>query len=188
MMQTAHYFIAIPLPKSLQRYLSNWQEELKEKLNYKQWPHSQDLHITLKFLGPVDDNKIGPLHHRLQKTTNTQPFTIEVGSIGTFGKADMPRVLWAGVNKTQNLANLQQQIERLLLNMGYEKETRPYRPHITLAKKWYGDAAGALLGNIKTNYSTQWEMVVERIVLYRIHPLSNPKYEPVYTYRLQGGE
>lgn len=188
-MSTAfHYFIAIPLPESVRHFFSIWQDELKGKLSYKQWTHPSDLHITLKFIGPVDDNKRNQLNQALQSVRKFSAFTIDVGSMGSFGDPTKPRVLWAGVEKTAELAALQTRAEVLLRDIGFQIETRAYRPHITLAKKWHGDAACNLLKTIKKQYTGQQDILVESLVLYQTHPISTPKYEPVWTYRLQGGE
>lgn len=184
----SHYFIAIPLPESVQRFFSTWQDELEGELPYKQWTQQADLHITLKFLGAVDDNKRKQIGQALQSMREFEAFTLHVGTIGTFGKPSMPRVLWAGVEKTPLLTTLQEQVKIRLENIGYSAEKRAYVPHITLAKKWQGKAAEDLLENIIKHYTAQKEILVDTIVLYQIHPTSVPKYEPVCTYRLQGGE
>lgn len=184
----AHYFIAIPLPESVQRFFSVWQDNLKNKLPYQEWTHRTDLHITLKFLGSVDVNKREQLVYALEPLRKISTFTIDVGSLGSFGNAKKPRVLWAGVKKTAELAALQERVEEFLVGIGFQLNTRAYRPHITLAKKWHGESAGDILEAIKKQYTAERQVFVENIVLYRIHPRSTPKYQPVRIYRLQGGE
>ena len=128
-----HYFIAIPLPKRLQQFLADWQSELKTILPYKQWTNIQDLHITLKYLGPVPDIKLKDLIKRLHAISFT-PFHIQVGSIGMFGTSAKPRVLYAAVELSEALADLQQQVESVVSHEGFVPERRSYTPHITLAK------------------------------------------------------
>jgi 2'-5' RNA ligase len=184
----SHYFIAIPLPQSVQRLFSIWQNALKRELSYKIWTNPTDLHITLKFLGMMDDHKRKQLDRTLQAIRKFDKFTIHVGSIGMFGNPDMPRVLWAGVNKTCKLAELQTCVEKRLNRIDFSAEKRIYRPHITLAKKWLGDAAPGLMEEIIQHYTDQREILIDTIIVNQVHPTQVPKYEPIYTYKLQGGE
>ncbi len=184
---SSHYFIAIHLPEMLQNYFSKLQQELKRELPYKQWPHKRDLHITLKFLGPVADNEVSLLQHQLQNMEQSAPFTLETGGLGTFGNPKKPRVLWAGVEKTEQLKQLQEKVEEHCLDAGYEKEKRDYRPHITLAKKWNGKEIENINEVIRGKKLEMQKWHVKNIVLFRIHPQKNPKYEAVSIYPLQGG-
>ncbi|WP_340003237.1 RNA 2',3'-cyclic phosphodiesterase [Oceanobacillus sp. FSL K6-0127] len=183
----AHYFIAIQLPKRLQAYFTSWQNELQKKLVYKQWTHQKDLHITLQFLGEVDDNRIRHLTKALEEIERISSFDIEVGGVGVFGNPNKPRVLWAGVNKTNALAQLQRYVESCTMTVGFPKETRAYTPHITLAKKWDGtDNLGKdTLKDLKNTWNETWSITVAEIVLIRIHPKQTPKYEVVKRYCLQ---
>src|SRR5690625_2331786 len=183
---SSHYFIAIHLPETLQGYFSKQQEKLKRELPYKQWPHKKDLHITLKFLGPVADEKLALLQRKLQGIQPFTPFSLETGDLGTFGNSKKPRVLWAGVKKTDPLKQLQEKVEEICSDAGFEMEKRAYRPHITLAKKWNG----AEIENInqilsgKNLEKQKWQIV--NIVLYRIHPKEKQKYEAVSVFSFQG--
>ncbi|AXI08854.1 RNA 2',3'-cyclic phosphodiesterase [Oceanobacillus sp. 143] len=184
-----HYFIAIQLSEAIQEYFSNWEGELKQRLPYKQWTTKQDLHITLKFLGPVDDNKLSTLKSELANNLNDiAKISILVGTIGTFGKPDRPRVLFADVQKTSSLLNLQKNVEKSAGNAGFIKEKRPYKPHITLAKKWNGEENqrfSELLDVQDKKYRELQSMLIEEVVLFKIHPEQNPKYEIIDRYILK---
>ncbi|MFS0673129.1 RNA 2',3'-cyclic phosphodiesterase [Ornithinibacillus sp. 179-J 7C1 HS] len=186
--QSPHYFIAIPVPDDLKAIFATWQDDLMQKLSYKIWPHQDDLHITLKFLGAVEEEQLSQLQKGLTNITHTD-FPLNVGSIGTFGKHDSPRVLWAGVDKTEILEELYKKIEVTATQSGFAKENRPYRPHITLAKKWTGNKDQVvILNEIKEDYTFEtFHINVEEFVLYQIFPSKLPKYERVETYRLKRG-
>ena len=179
-----HYFIAIPLNPALKDYFSKWQDSLKEQLPYKQWPHKQDLHITLKFLGPVEPNKLNDLINELKRIEQLQDFELTVGTIGAFGNPLKPRVLWAGVEKTSELVVLQNQVEQCAGRVGFAKENREYSPHITLAKKWVEGKSSSSLADIKNNYNDQRKLDVNEVVIYQIFPSRSPKYEVIQTYHL----
>lgn len=179
-----HYFIAIPLDDSLKDYFSRWQDSLKEQFSYKVWPHKQDLHITLKFLGPVAPEALEGLINELKSLEQLAAFELTVGTIGTFGKHEKPRVLWAGVEKTNELSLLQNQVEEGAGRVGFARENREYRPHITLAKKWSEGSVNSSLADIENSYNEKQKLYVNKVVIYQIFPSRNPKYAVIQTYHL----
>ncbi|MEN1968166.1 RNA 2',3'-cyclic phosphodiesterase [Lentibacillus sp. N15] len=183
-----HYFIGIPVSTEWKKTLFQWQKELKPLLPYKQWTNKHDLHITLKFLGPVEDKKIHLVAQTLQQLENQDSFILHVGGVGTFGNANNPRVLWAGARQQSRLSELHQVVESSLTAYGFAKEKRPYRPHITLAKKWAGTNGNDELPNIMENYQHKIDkMRVTQVVLFQIYPEQTPKYKKVSSYELRGG-
>lgn len=184
-----HYFIAIHLSRPLQEHFADWQTELKGRLDFKQWTAKQDLHITLKFLGPIDDNRLRNLKYELTNNLRSAAkFSVLLGTIGTFGNPNKPRVLFAGVETTKALIELQQIVEASAANVGFIKETRAFHPHITLAKKWAGDddiQFEGMLGKLNFEYKESKSMLVEDVVLFQIYPKRNPKYEVIDSYKLQ---
>ncbi|RKQ29685.1 RNA 2',3'-cyclic phosphodiesterase [Oceanobacillus halophilus] len=183
-----HYFIGIHLPEELQNYFSKWQEALTNKLPYKQWYNKKDLHITLKFLGAMEEEKLDMLSESLLSAKNFSSFDIQLGGIGTFGNPTKPRVLWAGVQKNDRLEELHHLVEQRAAQLGFPKENRIYRPHITLAKRWkahpqedYTDS----LTNIQKQYTETKIMHVGEVIVFQIHPGRKQKYEPVKTYVLR---
>ncbi|WP_053218857.1 RNA 2',3'-cyclic phosphodiesterase [Virgibacillus senegalensis] len=183
-MAESHYFIAIPLDENIQQKLKPVQEQLKKDpaLEFKNWTHPQDLHITLKFLGASADNTIKELKKSLQQFHQSDRFSLEVRGIGHFGNPQKPRVVWAGVEKTSPLTTLQKEVESLCLAFGWTSENRPYRPHITLAKKWAGTEK---ISTPLTDEQFFGSLLVDRIHLYQIHPAQNPKYDAIEIVRLK---
>lgn len=190
MISAPHFFIGIPVIASISEKLSTWQVDLQKRLPYKVWPHQEDLHITLKFLGAVEDDVRVSLQQVLQSMAMPDLFSVRVGSLETFGSKTSPRVLFAGVEKHQVLDELYQKVKAATDSVGFSTETRAYHPHITLAKKWSGNpiAIESLL-RVKESYQNElYSMPVHSMVLYRIHPSKSPKYEVVERYNLERGE
>ncbi|SDQ41619.1 RNA 2',3'-cyclic phosphodiesterase [Virgibacillus salinus] len=181
-----HYFIAIPLKERHKEYYSKWQFDLKEELPYKQWANKEDLHITLKFLGSVESNKLNQLLNYLNVLEKTNEFKIATGSLGFFGNPKKPRVLWVGVDKTSALAALHHDVEDVSVSAGFEKDSRPFSPHITLAKKWNGEEVS--MSGLKEQYDNdeRLDLIVNQVIVYRIFPARTPKYEVVAAYELKG--
>jgi len=181
-----HYFIAIPIPNSLKEHLAHIQSQLKSKLSYKQWPHKEDLHITLKFLGEVDDKRVDELNEQLNLLKKIKFFETTVKGVGYFGRKDRPRVLWAGIHLNLELVQLKEDVDTLTLQKGFETEKRDYKPHVTLAKKWNGEPCEDVLKKIFSEYqSERFTLLVNEVILYKIHPKHTPKYEAIYCYRLK---
>lgn len=184
-----HYFLAILLPNEVKTSLSEWANRLQEfPFNYKEWVHEKDFHITLKFLGGVADKQLVELNQKLIKgTSDLTPFTIKGDNIGTFGSPKEPRVLWAGVSADETLFQTQSLVDQICFESGFTKENRPYRPHITIAKKWRGGTIDIeAFPSLPAEFFESW--TVSSFVLYQIHPSKKPKYEVVATYDFRNGQ
>lgn len=182
-----HYFIAVPLPEPVREALAQKAELLNGKVHYKQWPHPQDYHITLAFLGGAGFQKINELKGAVESAVkDCEPCELMLNGVGTFGKKDQPRVLWAGVSADQKLYDLQQKVNDACRSVGFEMDKRPYKPHITLAKKWAGEEKldREILERVAMAPLT-WE--VNGIVLFQIHPRRMPKYQPLRIFSLGAG-
>ena len=181
----AHYFIGIPVEWEIQEWLGGWQNELKREkaVFYRNWVHNQDLHITLKFLGPVRETALDDLLNQLRETEWPPSFQVTIGRLGIFGPASRPRVLWVGVEKNEALSTLQQKVEQVCAETGFPTEKRLYRPHITLAKKWNDNQR--FPAEVKKRYNEQRPMNVPGFMVYQIHPAQNPKYEIISEINLK---
>ncbi|HEU5139692.1 MAG TPA: RNA 2',3'-cyclic phosphodiesterase [Bacillales bacterium] len=174
-----HFFIAVPLPDPVRKVLHREAEQLRGRVPYKQWPHPEDYHITLAFLGGAGFHKINELKKTVGLAVkDCDPSELTLNGLGTFGKKDQPRVLWAGVSADQKLFDLQNQVYEACVSVGFELDKRPYKPHITLAKKWKtNEKLDRGILNEVTVEPLSWE--VNGIVLYQIHPRRIPKYQPL---------
>lgn len=122
-------FIALPLPGSVKEQLI----ELKQPIEGVRWESKSKLHLTLKFLGDTDPDQLEELANALD-SIKYSPFSIDVKGFGYFPTGKQPKVLWAGVVKNEDLVRLQQAIEDKCTSLGFEAETRPFKPHITIAR------------------------------------------------------
>ncbi|QHE53310.1 RNA 2',3'-cyclic phosphodiesterase [Pontibacillus sp. HMF3514] len=185
---SSHYFIGIPLPEHVRTWLKEWQEQMKRDLSYGVWTHELDFHITLKFLGAVEEDNIHLLRENL-KDIQVSSFEIKIGELGHFGNPHQPRVVWAGAEKHQQLLALQKEVEVACENLGFPPEKRSYNPHITLAKKWRGDKElDQKLEALYDHLNRVDSITVDHFTLFKIHPKSNQKYEAIQRFPLQGNK
>lgn len=96
------------------------------------WIDPADYHITLRFLGDVDRRTANDLDEFLADI-RSYPFEVTLDAIGSFG-GDKPRAVFARVQPTPRLAELQADLERLMRRLGLPAEGRKFVPHVTLAR------------------------------------------------------
>lgn len=109
----------------------------REKLPVK-WVRPENIHVSLKFLGDVDDAREPELHAALQRAAGTRgeprPLTLQLTGFGVFPDYHRPHVLWAGVTPDPGLELLQHAVEQAFAPLGFPTEARAFRPHVTLAR------------------------------------------------------
>ncbi len=100
------------------------------------WVAPENLHLTLKFLGQVEEARLAPLAMALQAAAAGLPaFDASVAGLGAFPSATRPRVVWAGVREGAGTTTaLAERVERACAGLGLAPETRPFSPHITLGR------------------------------------------------------
>jgi RNA 2',3'-cyclic 3'-phosphodiesterase len=125
-------FIAINLPDEVRTQLKELQRLLRPLASTAKWVPPESIHITLKFLGEVPEKRVEQIDTALASLA-WKPFTISVHSVGFFPGARSPRVLWAGM-EAPTMQGLTEALDTRLEPLGFEREKRAFRPHITLAR------------------------------------------------------
>lgn len=184
-------FVAVPIPEAVRGQIALRLGELKKAASFRKWVDPRDWHITLQFLGECSPQTGERVKERLRELSPTlHPFRLKLGALGLFGDPRRPRILWSGVEgELEALSRLQRKVVSRLSSLGFPAESRPFRPHLTLARncrqrnfslpeleaRWMDDSD-----------RPEWE--VRRIVLYRSHLGRTPMYESVATFDLKGDE
>lgn len=135
-------FVAVELPEDVKSAFLSIQNDLRmPDQNFVRWVAPAGMHLTLKFLGNVDVSRVDQIVNEIRKGCEGQKlFSIQLSGLGTFPGFKKPRVLWIGITDQLNeLVGLQKKIDYRLEIIGFEKEKRPFSPHITLAR--IGDRA-----------------------------------------------
>ena len=93
-------FIALELSKEIKDELGRLQDELKEAGADVKWVKPENIHLTLKFLGDIDERKLGDIKKTLAEVASKfAPFEVSLFKLGAFPTLDRPRVIWAGISK-----------------------------------------------------------------------------------------
>ena len=136
-MEQVRSFIAIKLPDELKRGLTQLQAQLKlgNQPSVK-WVDPNSIHLTLKFLGNVPVDRIDNITGAMEKAAQgISPFHLEVKDLGVFPNLRRVQVVWVGISgQVERLSQLQQRIESNLAPLGFAPESRPFTPHLTLAR------------------------------------------------------
>ncbi len=100
------------------------------------WVQPDNIHLSLKFLGEVDDAREGELRAALQQAARSagRALVLQVEGFGVFPDFRRPHVLWAGVIPDSALELLQHGVEQSFAPLGFPTEARPFRPHVTLGR------------------------------------------------------
>ncbi len=99
------------------------------------WASPASIHLTLKFIGELPEEKAGKAGEMLvEAAAGIPPFTVTVEGIGAFPGIKAPRVVWAGVKREQALLTLAASIDERLAGVGIEKDDRSFHPHLTLCR------------------------------------------------------
>ena len=127
-------FIAIDLPETIRAALSRKQATFRSVCLDARWTQPEGIHLTLKFLGEISDAKVREVSTSLKNLGRFESFAVGLRGFGFFPDASRPRVCWVGVEAPANLNQLAEQVEEAMGKIGFAREQRPFRPHLTLAR------------------------------------------------------
>jgi len=136
-MEKIRAFIAIELAEEVKAWLSLVQSRLRpEQHPYVKWVDPVAIHLTLKFLGNIDQEKVSPITKAMSEAAQgISPFRLEIGGLGAFPNLRRPQVVWVGLGgEVERLASLQRAIDHSLAALGFPKESRPFTAHLTLGR------------------------------------------------------
>ena len=147
-------FLAVELSQELRAELATVQQELKRRIEPEMkrdmrisWAQPASIHLTLKFLGDMDEQVIDPLCAALEQAIGRQiPVNVPLERLGAFPRPQSPRVLWVGPSENwdrgaeaKRMAEIHGAIEQACEVLGFLRETKPFSPHLTLARIKVGE-------------------------------------------------
>ena len=178
-------FLAVELSQELRAELATVQQELKHRIEPEMkrdmrisWAHSASIDLTLKFLGDMDEQVIDPLRAGLKRAIGSQiAVNVPLERLGAFPRPQSPRVLWIGPSENwekgaeaRRLVEIQASIEQASERLGFLRETKPFSPHLTLARIKTGERqVGAALakGEVLDRPLSLGTLAVESVVLMK---------------------
>jgi len=187
-------FIAVTLAPSVVEEIAKVQAVLRRadgETGAVRWTRVENMHLTLKFLGNIDQHQVAPILTRLRHVGRDCPaFQVEARQLGGFPSLGRPRVIWVGLHDTANAEALQDEqhsplpglskaIETALSELDFPVEQRAFRPHVTLGRVRSQRGWDRILPLVQDYRHTSFgTSVIDRISLYRSDLESNG---PIYT-------
>jgi RNA 2',3'-cyclic 3'-phosphodiesterase len=181
-------FVAIPLPVEAAAAITEVVEEVRSQglpidAHDVRWVRLDGLHLTLRFLGPTPDERIGPTEDALRRAVvGWSPIEAALVGAGTFPPVGRPRVLWVGVvDGVAAVSSLAADVGTALAGAGWPSEDRPFRPHLTLARA-DGVAVGRMVADrlIAAMAGRRIPFIVDRVGLFESVTGGGPaRYVPI---------
>ncbi|MHC4343928.1 MAG: RNA 2',3'-cyclic phosphodiesterase [Planctomycetota bacterium] len=185
-------FIAIDIGEQIRKALGELQQELQSKLDIRRgdvkWVNPDSIHLTLKFLGEIKDEKTVEVCNTVKEAAaGHEGFELDVECVGHFGGRSA-RVVWVGCGHgSEALLKLQEDIELQLALAGWPEEKRDFTGHLTLCRV-RNPKAGVKLAQLTEKYKDfkLGTMPADSVIVYQseLRP-SGPIYTPLGNYELK---
>jgi RNA 2',3'-cyclic 3'-phosphodiesterase len=130
-------FIAVEIPPEIHKAIEKKTAPLRAALGSSivRWVPSDNIHLTLKFLGDISPANVDMLSQMLNvEVSQHSVFELKFGGLGAFPNPKRPRVIWIGIQAPAGLEALQHGIEAATATLGYPGEARPFSPHLTIGR------------------------------------------------------
>ena len=128
-------FFAINFPEDVRAAIHDAAALVRETAPSVRWTSADKLHLTVRFLGEVDEARVDALAQAGASVAKRHgPVELAIGGIGAFPNPRRPRVVWMGVERSPRLELIAHELEEAIAPLGFEPEGRAFRPHVTLAR------------------------------------------------------
>lgn len=130
-------FIAVDFPPEIVSKIAKIIQYFKTQTPEKalKWVPPENLHLTIKFLGDIPENKLDQVKRILtESVAGRLPFNIEIEGLGMFPNKNKPRAVWLGINCDHTLSDIHQSLDQNLKAVGIDPEQRRFSPHLTIAR------------------------------------------------------
>ncbi|HEX5080872.1 MAG TPA: RNA 2',3'-cyclic phosphodiesterase [Blastocatellia bacterium] len=129
-------FIAIEIPSEIKSALAALQTQLRRAGADASWTKPENLHLTLNFLGEVDERRIVEVEKAcVLSAAEFQPFTLSLKDTGVFPNERQPRVLWAGLSGDVGIVvEMRARLDERLALIGFKRDEKKFHPHLTIGR------------------------------------------------------
>lgn len=129
-------FAGITIPQSIRDEIDDLIDSVQSGSEKVKWVKKENFHITLRFIGEVGEDRVGPLCRGLMNVgRNKTPFRISLSTVGAFPTMKFPRVYWIGVDQGEGMVRcLHNDINDELRKFGHDPEGKRFHPHVTIGR------------------------------------------------------
>lgn len=175
-------FIAIELPKEIKQAITALQDDLRLVQADVSWTKPENIHLTLKFLGEIEERLVSQVAQACIETAEKfTSFTLSINSAGAFPNTRQPRVLWVGLSEGVEAAQrVQAHLDERLAAIGFEREARAFHPHLTIGRIKSLKGTQALMARADDYQLPPLSFIAREIVLIhsQLHP-AGARYTPL---------
>jgi len=178
-------FLAIEIIDEIKEYLKYINNLMALHIDGVKWAEKTGLHITLKFLGEIEEKKVSQIRESISYIENRYvPFDVTIKDIDAFPDKRKARVIITTLeNGVDNIKNIYNDIDESLSCSGFKRETRSFTPHITLGRmKIPGSVHGKVIKDIERKAFTAGSITLFKSILRHEGAL----YTPVWNLKLKG--
>jgi RNA 2',3'-cyclic 3'-phosphodiesterase len=181
-------FVAIPIPPSVRESIASVVDAVRAAgdptVRDVRWVRLDGLHLTVRFIGPTDEERVAAVAAAVERTARAiDPFDVVIAKGGAFPSVGRPRALWLGISKgAAELGATAAQLGDALADVGWPRDDRPYRAHLTLARS-DGVRAGPIVAKrlIEAATAVREPFRAESLVLFESVSGSGPaRYLPLH--------
>ncbi|NIP39441.1 MAG: RNA 2',3'-cyclic phosphodiesterase [Candidatus Dadabacteria bacterium] len=156
-------FIAALLPDEIKDHIESYVHSIRSNIMRVKWEKPEKLHITLKFLGDIDDKQLNEVNDIVfAAVADISKINLSLTNFGAFPSLSRPRVLYVGFSASEAISDLQGIIDAGLLEAGFDKEQRKFIPHVTIGRVKSGFKLAAPLPIIEEK-----KLVIDKIAVVR---------------------
>lgn len=127
-------FICFDLPAEVRKEFAEFIGSCKKLEPRAKWVQPESIHVTIKFLGETREDLLSEISRTLESVHSPAPVDMTFRGLGFFPNDRHPRVFWAGVQASFNLAEIARDVDRVVTLLGFLPEKREFVPHLTLAR------------------------------------------------------
>lgn len=164
-------FTALPLPDYIEQKLGDISDLLKEQGGKVRWVPAENIHLTVRFLGETEDERVPKLVRVLDEIVpQFDPAVVVIDRLGGFPNIRKPRVIWAGLAEDDNverLTKMTRQIELAVRKLRFEPEKKGFKPHLTLGRVKDPKSVQTLASFIESYRFDPIQVHLGRVVLFR---------------------
>lgn len=127
-------FVAFEIPEATRQAIGQLVAELAPACRGARWARVEGIHVTLKFIGEAPPEQVERIRAELARVRSADAVEMRFRALGFFPNASHPRVFWVGIEASPNLAALAAEVDERMEALGIPRESRPFQPHLTLAR------------------------------------------------------
>jgi RNA 2',3'-cyclic 3'-phosphodiesterase len=181
-------FIAVKISFDQKEQISELIRDFKRTDVQVKWVNPENLHVTLKFLGEVDERALPNIFDALQKSlTNDRSFQFNLESVGCFPNMKRPRVIWVGIDHGADKLNmLAKKVDGIMTEFSFEREKRGFSAHLTIGRVKDSRGMEELTSQFKQIKFQTGSCVIDEVIFFQsILKREGPTYIPHKRFKLQ---